>query len=229
MAYICTKDPLGDLGIGSAFHVGDGVFVTARHVVENRKIMEIGTSVQWYEPDPNGMIQIHGKKGRFTRHGPNTGQVVRGPLFHPDPHVDVAALVVEGIRAPVVQLGTHLDDWLDDGLVLTEVAVFGFPPVPFVDGGQLVAASGEVNAIVDRLAPRTHPFFLISTMARGGFSGGLAWSRYGFALGLITESSVRDELPPELGFMTVVTVEPIYVCLDEYGITPACQEYEDRD
>jgi hypothetical protein len=36
MAYI-TVEKDGDENIGSAFHVGDGVFVTARHVVEGSR------------------------------------------------------------------------------------------------------------------------------------------------------------------------------------------------
>ncbi|MGX1118000.1 hypothetical protein RKD37_003363 [Streptomyces ambofaciens] len=41
MAYVEVESPNGDLGIGSAFHVGDGVFLTARHVVEDKRITEI--------------------------------------------------------------------------------------------------------------------------------------------------------------------------------------------
>src|SRR6516165_2628332 len=41
MAYVEIQKPDSTLGIGSAFHVGDGVFVTARHVVEGNKIIEV--------------------------------------------------------------------------------------------------------------------------------------------------------------------------------------------
>jgi hypothetical protein len=41
MAYIEIEDKNHEKGIGSAFHVGDGVFVTSRHVVENKKITEV--------------------------------------------------------------------------------------------------------------------------------------------------------------------------------------------
>lgn len=43
MACICVERN-GDESIGSAFHVGDGIFVTARHVVENAKIVEMRVS-----------------------------------------------------------------------------------------------------------------------------------------------------------------------------------------
>ena len=41
LAYIDVKKPNGDRSVGSAFHVGDGVFVTARHVVENKEDVEV--------------------------------------------------------------------------------------------------------------------------------------------------------------------------------------------
>jgi S1-C subfamily serine protease len=40
MAYVAVERD-GKAGIGSAFHVGDGIFVTARHVLENAVVAEI--------------------------------------------------------------------------------------------------------------------------------------------------------------------------------------------
>lgn len=40
MAYVAVEKD-GEPGIGSAFHVGDGIFVTARHVVEGAIIREM--------------------------------------------------------------------------------------------------------------------------------------------------------------------------------------------
>jgi hypothetical protein len=41
LAYVDVEKPNGDRNIGSAFHVGEGVFVTARHIVEGNKIVEV--------------------------------------------------------------------------------------------------------------------------------------------------------------------------------------------
>jgi hypothetical protein len=38
MAYVVVVKPDGSEAIGSAFHVGEGVFVTARHIVEGRQM-----------------------------------------------------------------------------------------------------------------------------------------------------------------------------------------------
>jgi len=36
VAYVEVESTTGERGLGSAFHVGEGVFVTARHVVDGR-------------------------------------------------------------------------------------------------------------------------------------------------------------------------------------------------
>jgi hypothetical protein len=66
--------------------------------------------------------------------------------------------------------------------------------------------------------------FLLSAMPRGGFSGGVAISEFGFALGIITESLLSDNKPPELGFFAATSIECIYECLDAHKILPRCQE-----
>jgi S1-C subfamily serine protease len=117
VAYVCTKDRDGDEGMGTAFHVGDGVFLTARHVVENRQILELATTTQHYVPDEAGNTHIGSE--RFRTVGPGSGHVIKGPLFHPDSDVDVAALVVNGLEElPVIPLGSHLDDWINDDAFL---------------------------------------------------------------------------------------------------------------
>ncbi|PKQ89426.1 hypothetical protein CXK86_20485 [Paenibacillus sp. BGI2013] len=44
VAYIAVETKDGEQGIGSAFHVGEGVFITARHVIEGNSILKMGTT-----------------------------------------------------------------------------------------------------------------------------------------------------------------------------------------
>jgi hypothetical protein len=224
VAYVEVKKADGTPGIASAFHVGDGVFITARHVVEHQTIVEVATTQSWLREIERDDDDSRGRRMEaITR--PARSANFRGPFFHPDAKVDVAALVVEGIAAPTVPLGSHLDDWLGTELVLTSAVVMGYPPIPGSKEPTLLAARAEVNAVVDRYLDR-HPHFVLSAMARGGFSGGLALSEYGFALGVITESAVRDGLEPEHGYFSVLTVEPIYACLAEHRLLPREQKSE---
>jgi hypothetical protein len=45
-------------------------------------------------------------------------------------------------------------------------------------------------------------------MARGGFSGGVALDASGLALGLVTESLGKNEMPVETGYMSLLSIEP---------------------
>lgn len=60
-------------------------------------------------------------------------------------------------------------------------------------------------------------------MPRGGFSGGLVITEDGFALGVVTQSLLMNREETELGFFTVLSVEPIYVCLAHHKLLPVCQ------
>ena len=82
VALIATEGLDGALGIGTCFHVGEGVFVTARHVVEGRSITEIGfddgpTSLSLLE-DPKHwgkkirMAALRSPAARFTTPTPGS-------------------------------------------------------------------------------------------------------------------------------------------------------------
>jgi S1-C subfamily serine protease len=64
MAYVASERD-GIEGIGSAFHIGEGIFVTARHVVEGRRIKEMRVtdgsllySSDLYPREPDGSVFI---------------------------------------------------------------------------------------------------------------------------------------------------------------------------
>lgn len=232
MAYVAVEYPNGDQGIGSAVHVGEGVFVTARHVVEGNKILEVAATARTYvrlggEEAAAALTTVVYGEERYPAHLVDNGvmEINEGPFYHPADSVDLAVFKVRHIDAktPAVPLGDHLDDWLgSDDFVLSEAIVLGYPPIPLTTGPVLVGARAEVGAMVDRLdAP--HPHFILSTMPRGGFSGGLALSESGVALGIVTTSLVNGGAMAELGYMAVVSVEPVYVCLAEHKLLPACQ------
>lgn len=224
VAYVVVKTQTGDESIGSAFHVGDGVFVTARHVVDGNEMLHIGTTTSILVDDPNGPVTIHDKPGKFREILPGEGIIRSGPHFHPDDSIDVAAITVDGLEPPIIPLGSHLDDWMnDDAFMLAQVLIMGYPPIPFSNRPQLVAARAEINAVVDKYTGG-HPHFVVSAMPRGGFSGGPCIVEWDFALGLVTESLIAGDHPTELGFMAVLTVESIFVCLQHHKLVPAEQK-----
>jgi hypothetical protein len=110
----------------------------------------------------------------------------------------------------------------------------GYPPVPFTTEPFLVASLGEINALVT-LRDRRHVHFVVSSMARGGFSGGPVLVAYnelnegsGTALlGIVTDSLVRNHGETETGFMTVLSIDPIYECLEMNDMLPVAQRMSD--
>jgi hypothetical protein len=184
----------------------------------------MATTEGYYVPDENGLITIHGDSQKYRSVNPQSLTILSGPYFHPEEGIDVAAIVVKETDITAVHLGGHLDDWIDDSqFIMAETIVMGYPPVPFSPGALLVTARGEINAVLDKYNAR-HPHFLVSAMARGGFSGGLCLIEWGFALGVITESLVTGGQAPEMGFMAVISVEPIFVCLQHHKIMPRIQQ-----
>jgi S1-C subfamily serine protease len=219
VAYISVRNPNGDLNVGSCFHIGDGVYITARHVVEKCEINEVGTTVslnRLYETEETQKSGGYELENIF--HSAKTS-VLKGPFFHPDPKIDVAALVIPDLKAPALPLGSHLDDWLGDDFTLSDAIVMGYPPVPFSNGPILITTKCEVNAVIDKYTGG-HPQFIISSMARGGFSGGPLISEYDFVLGVVAESLVAGNQPAELGFFSVISVEAIYNCISHHRIVP---------
>jgi hypothetical protein len=232
MVYIEVELPSGDRNIGSAFHVGEGVFVTARHVVEGNTILQVASTDWTYIPlageeakDARVFVLKEGNEvpSHWVRN--EVLEIDRDPFFHANDQVDVAVFRVQQIDpyTPIVVLGSHLDDWIGHGdFVLSEAIVLGYPPVPMTREPILVGARAEVNAVVD-LYDTAHVHFILSSMPRGGFSGGVAVSEYGFALGVVTRSLTSNYSPVEMGFMSIIGVEPIYDCLAEHLLLPDIQ------
>jgi hypothetical protein len=65
----------------------------------------------------------------------------------------------------------------------------------------LIAARAEINAIVTPSHWAVH--FLLSTIPRGGLSGGVAIHEDGDALGVITSALIENEEPEQLGCLAV--------------------------
>jgi hypothetical protein len=219
VGYISVISGNGNEGIGSCFHIGDGVFITAKHVVENCKIKEIGTTVhqrQYFEIEETKTTGMVRANLTFT---PQKTSNFIGPFLNPNPKIDVAAILVPDLKAPVLLLGDHLDDSLGQEYILSEVVVMGYPRIPYSREPLLIVSKCEVNAIVDKYTGG-HPHFILSSMARGGFSGGPAITEEGIVLGVVTESLIANDQPTELGYLSVMSVEGIYNCISHHRIVP---------
>lgn len=211
IAYVSVKEGYGDnevLGIGTSFHIGKGVFVTAKHVVEGKEISQVATTKRVQVETKNGLEYID----------PIVLEITEGPFFPQDSTEDVAIFKVGNCPEylPAVPLGNKDNLSLkDNDYLLSKVIVMGYPPIPMTKQPHLLTVSGEVNAVID-LYHSDNPHFVISTLSRGGFSGGVVLSEFGYAIGLVTESLLKDDVPAELGFMSILNTEVIHKCVTQH-------------
>lgn len=228
---ITVKNQLGDHAIGTGFHIGDGYIVTVRHVVEGHNIELVA---QVYS---SRTVTI---KNFFYPSNPKIDLAVLETDFSLDHYLEKTTIIKDGQpteKVDRIPLGDLLDDWLGDELILTRVVAFGYPRIPFAKENVLVAVQGEINAVIDKYSD-PHPHFIISTIARGGFSGGPVISEYDFLLGVLTESLIDGDQALENGFASVISIEPLLVLLHEnkirirgndnilYGITGEYEFYQ---
>ncbi len=227
----------GDRSIGSCFHVGNGYFVTARHVIEPPwTILRVGR----HDVSQRTFIGADGHATKTTTHADfdYTGQVKI--VLHEDPKIDVAVLqLTEAIGPyPAAQLQPYsclskVADALSEGEFLSiEVYVLGFPPIPIATDATLVMIPGQVSAVIkSQYDGRRH--FIVSGMARGGFSGGPVflvgnptWPSHvdnsGYVVGVVGQSVTKTkdtgaESPEELGFLAATSVESVWEILKSVG------------
>ena len=140
VAFVAIIDANGEEGIGSAFHIGDGIFVTARHVVDGVTIKDIATTKSVHLSEEAG--------GKTTP--PRELKIVDGPYFGPD-GLDVAVFRVDVGTAPLpaITVSQHTDYSLDENdLVLSDILIISYPPIPFTTIPSQVVTLGQINAVV---------------------------------------------------------------------------------
>lgn len=104
-------------------------------------------------------------------------------------------------------------------MVLSDILVVGYPPIPFTTVPSQVVTLGQINAVVRvRHSPVLH--FIASAMARGGFSGGVALDQSGLAVALVTESLGQGDMPVETGYMSLLSIEPaVDLAAERFGFS----------
>jgi S1-C subfamily serine protease len=224
---ISVVSAAGDLRTGTGFHIGDGLVVTARHVIrETVKKPDIIGEVE---------VEVDRKLQAVIREVDQKILTVTKINYHPDLKVDLAVLEtdfeahaflnefgperIHRARSTSIPLGSHVDGWISDQFTLCKVLVMGYPTVPWTSS-VLVTTEGEINALVQNVRV-PHPYFVVSSTARGGFSGAPVISDTGVVIGIIVEALYGDYKPEETGFNAAITIEPLIRILVDRGIRPS--------
>lgn len=211
MALVTTTDPEGRAGSGAAFHIGDGWWVTARHVIRGKEFV--------IAPEGHGSGTVVVRRV-IESEAPDDLALIETD-FSLDYYMSDSVTIhgrPDGWKVDHIEIGGHLDDWLGDELTMSRYMVMGYPRLP---GSErvIVADGGYVNAVVDPEL-REHPYFIVSGLPRRGFSGGPVLSEFGFLLGVMTDAfPPEDDLP--VGHSGVISVEPLWSLLLDNQVFPA--------
>jgi S1-C subfamily serine protease len=193
---IGVRTAKGDQATGTGFHIGSGMVVTAKHILQGNELV-------------NAVREPNLEAVEITQH-----------LAHPETEMDVLVLKTNiPETATHIPLGTHLNEWIKDEFVLSKALIMGYPRIPLADRMFLVCAEAEVNATINLLNSKT-PHFVLSSTARGGFSGGPVISDDGKLLGMITKSLLTDNAHESAGFCTAISVQPIIEVLAQLPTRP---------
>ena len=210
--FVEVTKPNESLDIGSAFHIGNGYCVTARHVLEGNTVRTVGRHDTSLKTHFTTTGTTH-----TTTHCDFTHRTVEGIFHHPDDKVDAAIFRLGGkIRIglgysasrlqPAIPLDDRADQLSEGEFLLREVLVLGYPKIPWADV-HLVVFRGDVSAVIESHQDRQR-HFIVSGMARGGFSGGPVIStETNTVLGIVTDSLIHNDQAPELGFLNAVSIQ----------------------
>lgn len=212
VVYVSVEDAAGDCKIASAFHVGSGWFVTARHVVEHKTLKRIGRT----DVTQSSQKGADGRLHTTTIHPDFVSDKVSPPVFHPDDKIDLAVFRCEDFSGPTIRLEPYTNELAYSEYLLDEILVLGYPPIPFSMRPFLVCVLGHVSAVIDHyVVGKRH--FILSGTPRGGLSGGVALTLNSQAttLGVVTESLVTQGQSAENGFLTVLSAGVIEEFLHE--------------
>jgi len=202
MAQALGQDSKGQRATGAAFHVGDGVYVTAAHIATLRHLRIVPAS-------GNGV-------GReITVSGSDI-------LTAGDDRVDVALLRTEAVANVDLLIGTNWDDVIrDEDLMGWPILLMGFPVIPDSISAVLVMAPGHIAAVIDR-DKRKHVHYVTSALPRSGFSGSplVVAVKDPWVMGVLTSALTPVGKPTEVGFGAAVSIEPVWHLLDKYNLAP---------
>lgn len=205
----------GKRGIGSAFHIGGAYFATARHVLETHRILSIGrfdTSLRTHET-------AGGRLAQTTTHPAFRVEKPEAIFYHPEAKIDAAIFKLPGQYEPTLQLDPSVGSLTEGEFLMQEVVVLGYPPIPFSTEAHIVVFRGEVSAVVEHQEGRER-HFVISGMARGGFSGGpvVRVANPAVVLGVVSHSLVEGDKFTEMGFIGALSAKAIFETVDHYGL-----------
>lgn len=220
VAYVTVEASDGSESIGTAFHIGQGYFVTAKHVVDKNQIIEVGIT------QPRNKLTEYHPAPLSEDERPRILKVDLNTVISENEVDDVAVFRVQEYEGlPSIRLSSvHDMHQSEDLALLSNVLCIGYPPIPLTIHPFQVAVDATVSALII-IRGSGYLSYVVSATARGGFSGGPIINSEGKAIGLVTDSLVRDNNAVETGFMACLSISAAADLAIKYGWDPDEYEY----
>lgn len=218
MVRVIVKNADGDQACAAAFHIGDGYLVSAAHVFRGHTLVSLDSVYVSKDILVEEMIFPEDK---------DLDLVVLRTDFSQSRFMGFLNTMDRNRKRPWtdrIPLTGYPHDRFGDELTLSRVLLMGFPRIPLTSDAYLVAVEGHVNAVVRRLSDR-NDHFIVSSVPRGGFSGGPVVSEHGYVLGVLTEGLFEKGQVVENGFTDVISLDPLLRLLHKHNIVIAGNEY----
>lgn len=208
VARVVVEDA-GRPGVGAAFHVGAGIFITARRVVRGRRVTSVSTTVPALASGADG--RIGGARRLRTAKRVDVLEHER---------LDLACLRTDLEAGVHVRLGGATCAYAVPGAMLKPVVVMGFADLAGVERA-LFCTHAEINACLPSAAGAPH--LVVSQIARADLTGGpVIVVETGECLGVVTHLTADQRFGTGRMF-AVLTAGPILEMLLDNDLLPEHQ------
>lgn len=223
--------------IGTGFHIGGGYIATAKHVIENADYQviahkDIGSSTRKAE-----FCALSNDPAHHEEHALKVEQ----EFFPADSKIDIAVIKTDfnsdywmsrtvsthWKKKDHFQLDYMLydEDLYETDILLREVFMIGYPRIPYTDHAYVVCVRADINALVGKMST-PHGHLILSSTARGGFSGAPVLNQHGKVIGICTESLNENDKLVEAGFTAALSIQPLNELLSTNNIFPHGDNYD---